>query len=222
MKTVPRCIVAPSILAADFSRVGEAVSLIGSSGAQWVHLDVMDGSFVPNISFGPKMIADIRPLSTLVFDTHLMIDRPERYIREFAECGSDIITVHAESTIHLHRVLGQIHEMGKQAGVSIIPSTPISMIVPILSDVELVLVMSVDPGFGGQKFIASSLDKIRDLARLREKLDLSFRISVDGGVNEHTAVDILGSGADVLIMGSAFFGSSNPKQFVSRLQGVEE
>lgn len=220
MKIEPRCIVAPSILAADFSRVGEAVDLVEETTAQWLHLDVMDGMFVPNISFGPKFIEDLRPLSTLVFDTHLMIEKPERYIKEFADCGSDCITVHAESTVHLHRTIGQIHAEGKQAGVSLVPSTPVSAIELVLDEVELVLIMSVNPGFGGQKFIESSLHKIRELDTLRKKHNLRFRISVDGGVSEHNADCLLEAGVDVLVMGSAFFKAKNKKQLVSSLQGM--
>ncbi len=217
----PRCIVAPSILSADFSRLGEDVASIAPTGAQWVHLDVMDGQFVPNMSFGPKTISDIRECSPLVFDTHLMISSPERFVTQFAEAGSDIITVHLEATTHLHRVLQAIHDEGKQAGVSVVPSTPICMLEPILSDVELVLIMSVDPGFGGQRFIQSSLEKIKALVAMREQHDLSFRISVDGGVNERTYSDILSAGTDVLVVGSAFFGAEDKSKFTAMLQGLE-
>jgi len=195
--------------------------MIGKTTAQWIHLDVMDGLFVPNISFGPKFIEDIRPLSSLVFDTHLMVDRPERFIVEFARAGSDIITVHAEASVHLHRTLGAIHDEGKQAGVSLVPSTPVSSIEMVLDEVELVLVMSVDPGFGGQKFIANSLDKIRQLDALRKKHKLDFRISVDGGVNANNADLLVEAGVDVLVMGSAFFNAGDKKSFAARIQGME-
>ncbi|HCG62386.1 MAG TPA: ribulose-phosphate 3-epimerase [Sphaerochaeta sp.] len=221
MNIEPRCILAPSMLSADFSCAGEAVAMIGKTTAQWIHLDVMDGLFVPNISFGPKFIEDIRPLSSLVFDTHLMVDRPERFIVEFARAGSDIITVHAEASVHLHRTLGAIHDEGKQAGVSLVPSTPVSSIEMVLDEVELVLVMSVDPGFGGQKFIANSLDKIRQLDALRKKHKLDFRISVDGGVNANNADLLVEAGVDVLVMGSAFFNAGDKKSFAARIQGME-
>jgi len=220
MKTEQGCIVAPSILAADFSRVGEGVELVEKTTAQWLHLDVMDGMFVPNISFGPKFIADLRPHSKLIFDTHLMIDKPERYIKEFADCGSDYITVHAEATLHLNRTIGQIHGEGKLAGVSLVPSTPVSAIELVLDAVDLVLIMSVNPGFGGQKFIESSLGKIRELDALRKKHNLSFKISVDGGVSEQNAASLLEAGVDVLVMGSAFFKAEDKEQLVSRLQGL--
>ena len=220
MKTEPRCIVAPSILAANFSRTGEAVSLVEETTAQWLHLDVMDGMFVPNISFGPKFIEDLRPLSSLIFDTHLMIEKPERYIADFAACGSDCITVHAEATVHLNRVINAIHNEGKQAGVSLVPSTPVSALDFIIDEVELVLVMSVNPGFGGQKFIASSIRKIEELATLRKKHNLQYRISVDGGVSLHNASHLIEAGADVLVMGSAFFKAEDKKQLVHQVQGL--
>lgn len=221
MKTEPRCILAPSMLSADFSCAGEAVAMIGKTTAQWIHLDVMDGLFVPNISFGPKFIEDIRPLSSLVFDTHLMVEKPERFIVEFAKAGSDIITVHAEASVHLHRTLGAIHDEGKQAGVSLVPSTPVSSIEMILDEVELVLVMSVDPGFGGQKFIPNSIEKIRQLDALRKKHHLDFRISVDGGVHANNANRLVEAGADVLVMGSAFFSADDKKALAAQIQGME-
>ena len=221
MKTKPRCIVAPSLLSANFSRVGEDVLEIGKTSAQWIHLDVMDGHFVPNITFGPKFISDIRPLTPLVLDTHLMIEHPDRYVTHFAKAGSDIITVHSEAAVHLHRVLQAIHDEGKQAGVSIVPSTPVASLEIILSDVELVLVMSVDPGFGGQKFIPSALEKIRQLAEIRQTNRLNYRIAVDGGVNETTFRQILDAKADVLVVGSAFFGAKDKQKLVSLMQGQE-
>lgn len=192
--------------------------MIGQTDAQWIHLDVMDGMFVPNISFGPKFIEDIRPLSDLVFDTHLMVAEPERYISLFAKAGSDYITVHAEASVHLNRTIAMIHEEGKKAGVSLVPSTPVSSIELILDDIDLVLLMSVNPGFGGQKFIPSTMEKIRQLAQLREDRGLDFKISIDGGVNGSNGGELVEAGVDVLVMGSAFFGADDRKGLVSKLQ----
>lgn len=220
MNREPRCIVAPSLLSADFSRVGEAVKTIEETDAQWIHLDIMDGMFVPNITFGPKFISDIRPLSELVFDTHLMVAQPERLITQFADAGSDYITVHAEATLHLHRTLSIIRETGKKPGVSLIPSTPISAIELILDQVDLVLLMTVNPGFGGQKFIPATMEKIRQLHALREQKSLNFLIEVDGGVNRSNAHELADEGVDVLVMGSAFFGAEDKQDLVQYAQGT--
>ena len=221
MERKPECIVAPSMLSADFSKAGEAVAMIGETTSQWIHLDVMDGMFVPNISFGPKFIKDIRGLSTLVFDTHLMVEKPERFIHSFAKAGSDYITVHAEATVHLNRTIAMITDEGKKAGVSIVPSTPVSAIEMILEEIDLVLVMSVNPGFGGQKFIPSSIEKIKQLDTIRRERGFDFKISVDGGVGPANGRMLIDLGVDVLVMGSAFFGSNDRNALVAEMQGLD-
>ncbi len=206
------------MLASDFSRTREEVSTIADSGAGWVHLDVMDGSFVPNISFGPKFIADLRAHSNLPFDAHLMIEQPERYIDEFARAGCDYITVHSEATIHLHRTLSLITDTGVKSGLSLIPSAPVSSIGEVLEMVDLVLVMSVNPGFGGQSLIPSTLKKIEELAAIRKREGYHYLISVDGGVNLNTVEEVARRGADVVVAGSAFFNAPDRARFVTEMQ----
>jgi ribulose-phosphate 3-epimerase len=196
---------APSILSADFSRLGAQIDEAGKAGADWIHVDVMDGHFVPNITIGPAVVESIRSCTKLPLDVHLMIESPEKYIKQFAEAGSDIITVHAEACKHLHRVVENIKELGAKAGVSINPATPLELIYEILPSIDLMLIMSVNPGFGGQKYIKGSENKV---ARLRKKIDelgISCEIEIDGGITADNALKVVNAGAQVLVAGSAVF-----------------
>ncbi|MCI6151914.1 ribulose-phosphate 3-epimerase [Fusobacterium perfoetens] len=203
--------IAPSILSADFSKLGEEVISIDKAGADWVHIDVMDGIFVPNITFGPPVIKSIRNKTKLPFDVHLMITQPERYIEDFVKAGADLIVVHAESTIHLHRVIQQIKSYGVKAGVSLNPSTSPEVLKYIINDIDLVLVMSVNPGFGGQSFIESSIDKIKEIRKMSETID----IEVDGGINDKTIKKCIEAGANVFVAGSYVFGGNYEERIKS-------
>ncbi len=213
--------IAPSILSADFARLGEEVRAVTEAGADYIHIDVMDGHFVPNITIGPDVVKALRPHSDLPFDVHLMISPVEPYVPRFAEAGADIVTVHPEAGPHLHRTLQLIKSLGKKAGVSLNPGTPVEAVDNVLDEVDLVLVMTVNPGFGGQAFIASQLEKIRALRARIEARNLDIALEVDGGINPETGAQAVAAGADVLVAGSATFegGPSAYEANIRRLRG---
>lgn len=213
-------LIAPSLLAANFLRLEEECMLVNESEADWFHLDVMDGRFVPNISYGLPVIEHIRTVARKTCDVHLMILEPEKYAEAFKKAGADILTVHMEACVHLHRNIEQIKSLGMQAGVALNPHTPIDTLKDILHDIDLVLIMSVNPGFGGQKFIPHSLQKIRDLRRMIDEKGLNVKIEVDGGVTEANAKSIVEAGADVLVAGNTVFKSKDPKATISRLKHI--
>jgi len=218
---MPRALrIAPSILSADFARLGEELRAVTAAGADYIHVDVMDGHFVPNLTIGPVVVKALRPHSALPFDVHLMIAPVDPYIPDFAKAGADIITVHAEAGPHLHRSLQLVKHQGKKAGVSLNPATPISAIEHVWDDIDLVLVMSVNPGFGGQSFISSQLEKIAELRRRIDRTGRPIELEVDGGINAETAPQVVAAGADVLVAGTATFtgGSAAYAENIRRLR----
>ncbi|MCF6334914.1 MAG: ribulose-phosphate 3-epimerase [Spirochaetales bacterium] len=213
---------APSLLSADFTNVQNAVRIMEKASAEFIHLDVMDGLFVPNITFGHKMVKDISGITNLALDVHLMVENPEKHIANFASSGAEYITFHLEAAIHSHRIIEQIKGLGCKAGISIVPGTPVSSLSELLPIVDLVLVMSVNPGFGGQSFIPGALEKIKFLDSIRRKNGYNYLISIDGGVNRNNSGKIRNNGADILVSGSSFFNSSDPYAEANFIRGNKE
>jgi ribulose-phosphate 3-epimerase len=210
--------IAPSILSADFANLGQDISKVERAGADLIHIDVMDGHFVPNLTIGPPVVASLRRITKLPFDVHLMVSNPAELMEAFVKAGADILTVHAETSAHLHRLVYSIKEYGVKAGVSINPATPLTAIEEVIGDVDMILVMSVNPGFGGQKFIQSSVDKIRRLAKMIQESGHPVDIEVDGGINSLTAPLVVGAGANILVAGSAIYGASDMGQAIKSLR----
>ncbi|HEY8690916.1 MAG TPA: ribulose-phosphate 3-epimerase [Chitinophagaceae bacterium] len=213
-------IIAPSLLASNFLKLADECKMLNESEADWFHLDVMDGRFVPNISYGIPVIEQIRKTTSKICDVHLMIVEPEKFAEDFKKAGADILTVHIEACPHLHRNIQQIKSLGMQAGVAINPHTPVSFLQEVLSDIDVVLIMSVNPGFGGQSFIPHSLEKIKQLRKMIDDAGLKTKIEIDGGVSLDNAKQIVDAGADVLVAGNAVFKSADPKQTIHQLKSL--
>lgn len=214
--------IAPSILAANFAKLADEVKEVEAAGAELIHIDVMDGHFVPNITMGPIVVEALRPVTTLPLDVHLMIENPDLYIEQFAQAGADYITVHVEACTHLHRTLQQIRSLGVKSGVVLNPHTPIEMIQHVLEEVDLVLFMTVNPGFGGQKFIHSVLPKVKQLSEIIRERNLPIEIEIDGGVNEETIVPCVEAGATILVAGSAVFNAPDRAAALQRIKAAGE
>ena len=212
-------LIAPSILSADFSKLGDEIRAVEKAGADWIHIDVMDGHFVPNITIGPLVVDAVKKVTDLTLDVHLMIENPDKYIQAFADAGADLITVQVETCVHLNRVIQMIHQTGAKAGAVLNPSTPLSTLDWELENLELVMVMGVNPGFGGQKFIPAALDKVRALRSIIQEKGLKTLIELDGGVNKKTIKEIADAGVDVLVSGSAIFGNDN---YIETIQDFRE
>ena len=218
--TPRKALIAPSILASNFGRLAEEVRAVADGGADWIHIDVMDGHFVPNITIGPAIVEAVRKATDLPLDVHLMIEQPERYIESFVKAGANTVGVHAEACPHIHRTVAQIREAGARASVSLNPGTPADTVEPVLGDVDQVLIMTVNPGFGGQKFIRSTLPKVETLRRWIDDRSLTVSLEVDGGIGTETIATVASAGADVFVAGTAIFGAPDYGEAIAALRGL--
>ncbi len=215
-----RVLIAPSILSADFSRLGEEVRAVAAAGADWMHLDVMDGHFVPNLTIGPGIVKAVDRITQLPLDVHLMIDNPAVFLEEFAQAGADYLVVHQEGQPHLHRLVGRIRELGLKAGVALNPSTPLSTVTDILPQIDLLLIMSVNPGFGGQSFIPGALAKLRDARALIDRINPAVLLEIDGGIKAENAAAVREAGVDAIVSGSGIYGHKDYRAMIASLKGV--